>query len=90
MKKISVNDLNETLTQKDVIVIDVRTMDEFKRSHIPGGINIPTEEVHDHEDLFKKQHVHVICNSGNRSAMVIRDIGNQRHYSSLKTGRDDG
>tara|TARA_B100001121_G_scaffold95670_1_gene84617 strand:- start:23540 stop:24130 length:591 start_codon:yes stop_codon:yes gene_type:complete len=69
-----VNDLNKALSQEGVMVIDVRTMEEFKRSHIPGVINIPTEVVHDHEDLFKKQHVHVICNSGNRSAMVIRDM----------------
>lgn len=74
MKKISVNDLNKALSQEGVMVIDVRTMEEFKRSHIPGVINIPTEVVHDHENLFKKQHVHVICNSGNRSAMVIRDM----------------
>lgn len=74
MNSIAVKELKEKLNKEDITVIDVRTIDEFKRSHIPGVINIPTEIVHNHENLFKKNHVHVICNSGNRSAMVIREM----------------
>ena len=77
MNEISVNQLNSQGHQDGQLVIDVRTRDEFKRSHIEGVINIPVDMVQTHESLFKKFNVCVICNSGNRSAMVIRDLSNR-------------
>ena len=74
MNEISAKEFNEKLKHENITVIDVRTIDEFKRSYIPGVINIPTEVVHNHQDIFKSRDVYVICNSGNRSAMVIREF----------------
>ena len=56
--------------EKDYIILDVRTEQEFAAGHIPGAIVIPnetigTEEISQLPD--KDQLIMVYCRSGNRS-----------------------
>jgi len=56
--------------EKDYIILDVRTPEEFADQHIPDAINIPnetigTEEIPELPD--KEQLILVYCRSGNRS-----------------------
>ena len=56
--------------EKDYIILDVRTVEEYDDKHIPGAINIPNEtigtaaipELPDQDQLIL-----VYCRSGNRS-----------------------
>ena len=42
--QISVNDAIEMMeTEKDYIILDVRTIAEYKEGHIPGAICVPNE-----------------------------------------------
>ena len=56
--------------ERDYIILDVRTVEEFSDKHIPGAINIPndtigTGEIPELPD--KDQLILVYCRSGNRS-----------------------
>ena len=56
--------------EKDYIILDVRTPQEFAEKHIPNAINVPnetigTEEIPELPD--KEQLILVYCRSGNRS-----------------------
>lgn len=69
-----------------VIVLDVRTPDEFASGHIKNAINIPNETIFDKEVLEltdKSQLILVYCRSGRRSkeaAQKLAEIG----YSNIK------
>jgi len=56
--------------KRDVLILDVRTQEEFSQRHIEGAINIPVQEI---EKMigelrkYKKYEIIVYCRSGNRS-----------------------
>jgi len=56
--------------KRDVLILDVRTQEEFSQGHIEGAINIPVQEI---EKMigelrkYKKYEIIVYCRSGNRS-----------------------
>ena len=57
-------------TMENYIVLDVRTMEEYREGHIPGAICIPNETISGEmpEELpDKEQLILVYCRSGNRS-----------------------
>jgi len=61
-------DLEKIITQ-GALIIDVRTVDEYKNGHIKGSLNIPLKEIEDAMSwLIKDVPVVVVCRSGNRSA----------------------
>ncbi|MBE5929084.1 MAG: rhodanese-like domain-containing protein [Lachnospiraceae bacterium] len=64
-------------TEKDYIILDVRTIEEFSDKHIPGAICIPnetigTEEVPELQD--KDQLIMIYCRSGNRSKQASEKL----------------
>ena len=69
--QISESDALELMAEeKDYIILDVRTPEEFEERHIVGAINVPnetigTEEIAELPD--KDQMILVYCRSGNRS-----------------------
>lgn len=73
-------------TQRDYIIIDARTDDEFQEGHIAGAILIPEYEVAERaeEELpDKEQLILVYCRSGRRSkiaAQALADLG----YTNVK------
>ncbi len=58
--------------EKDALVIDVRSPEEFKGGHCDGSVNIPLNvlEARMHE-LEKSRHIIVCCASGGRSSMAM-------------------
>ena len=63
------------------ILLDVRTLDEYNESHIPGAICIPNEHINSTPPSQlpdKSQTILVYCRSGNRSkqaAQKLADMG---------------
>jgi rhodanese-related sulfurtransferase len=57
-----------------VVIVDVRTVEEFNGGNAPGSINIPMQEVMQRLDEFRsmKQPIILCCASGNRSGQVAR------------------
>jgi rhodanese-related sulfurtransferase len=64
-------------TEKDYIILDVRTAEEFAAGHIPGAINLPNESIGEAqmpELSDKKQLILVYCRSGRRSKQAAEKL----------------
>lgn len=79
-----------------VILLDVRTAEEYEHGHIDGFINIPVDELRDRlTELDRKKPVYIICQSGLRSYIADRILtgygfdcynfaGGFRFYAAVK------
>ena len=73
-------------TEKDYIIIDARTIEEFNEGHIEGAILIPEYEIAEKAEKElpnKQQLILVYCRSGRRSkiaAQALADLG----YTNVK------
>lgn len=71
---------------EDCVIVDVRRLDEYEESHIPGAVLIPNESIgREPPELLpdKDQIILVYCRSGNRSkqaAQKLADLGYTRVY----------
>lgn len=62
---------------KNKVIIDVRTKEEYVSGHINNAINIPVEEI-ENIDISKSKEIIVYCRSGRRSydaANILADKG---------------
>lgn len=62
---------NIVKNNKYILVLDVRTSDEFKSGHIPKSKNIPVNELRSRVStlsLYKDEEVIIYCASGMRSS----------------------
>lgn len=77
IKKVAPVDFSEVVTEPGVIVLDVRTPEEFSAGHLANAININLEgsdfttEV---SKLDKNATVAVYCRSGNRSGVATEQM----------------
>ena len=85
-EKISAADAKEMMdNSKDLVILDVRTQEEFEEGHIEGAILIPDNEIKSKaEDILtdKNAIILVYCRSGRRSALAsqtLSDLG----YTSI-------
>ncbi|MGT2772135.1 rhodanese-like domain-containing protein [Streptococcus marimammalium] len=72
-KSISTSELENLLSSKTVLLIDVRTPEEFKQAHISKARNIPLRQI----DSFaspKDKTVYLICQSGMRSKKAANHL----------------
>jgi rhodanese-related sulfurtransferase len=57
----------------DVYVVDVREVHEFQAGHLPGAVSIPMSVLPVRvQELPRDRTVHVVCQSGARSAQVVQ------------------
>lgn len=74
--KISAAKAKEMMESQDVIIVDVRTQEEYNEGYIPNAILIPNESiVGEPEALMDKDAtILVYCRSGNRSAQAAKKL----------------
>ena len=75
--KITQEEALTLLEKGDVLLLDVRTEEEYRSGHIPGAVCIPNETIGkealgDYPDL--SQTIIVYCRSGRRSAEAARKL----------------
>ncbi len=61
----------------DVVILDVRTKEEYEQEHIPNSILIPNETISDAKPALLPDvnaEILVYCRSGNRSAQAARKL----------------
>ena len=84
--KITAKEAKEIMDTEKVIVLDVRTPEEYEEEHIEGAILIPDydlENLSDSKLTDKDGKILVYCRSGNRSkaaTKVLIDMG----YTNVK------
>jgi len=85
-------DINERLEDmellRNVVLVDVRTPEEYREGHVPGAINIEAEKCGRSNRAFvenilkdKSAHIYMYCFSGARSGMAaafLRQMGYDR------------
>lgn len=75
---ISAKEAKEIMdSQKDYIILDVRTREEYDEIHIPGAILIPDYEIKEKAtDILKdkNQLILVYCRSGRRSKIAANSL----------------
>ncbi|MFV0352085.1 MAG: rhodanese-like domain-containing protein [Oscillospiraceae bacterium] len=72
---ISIKDAEERLKKETgILLLDVRTPQEYRDGHIPGSINLPLSEVQNIEKIAPKMDIpmFVYCYSGARSGQACR------------------
>ncbi len=84
-KTITAEEAKEMM-KGDVVVLDVRTKEEYEKTHIENAINIPLNEItENNENLPKKEEtILVYCQSGNRSkeaASKLAKMGYKNVYN---------
>ncbi len=69
-----------------LLLVDVRTVDEYIGGHLEGAINVPLVELTDHLDMLPNldQKMIVYCGSGHRSAMAMAVL-NLMGYSDAQS-----
>ena len=69
-KKITSDEAKKMMETQKVIVVDVRTLEEYNEGHIPNGISIPLETIENEAEVKLKNKddlILVYCRSGRRS-----------------------
>jgi rhodanese-related sulfurtransferase len=85
---ISPSDAKEKLDSNDnVVLLDVRTEEEYAESHIPKSVLIPVDELENRAESElkdKNAEILVYCRSGNRSVTaseILIDLGYSKVYN---------
>ena len=84
--RITPQQAQDMMQNYDVIVLDVRTSEEFNEGHIPNAVLLPDFEVRESASGVlgdKSQIILVYCRSGRRSesaARILIDLGYTRVY----------
>lgn len=75
---------------KNAIILDVRTEDEFNEGKIPGAINIDIYKgqgfIYAIQELDKSKNYYVYCRSGGRSGQacsIMSELGFQNAFNLL-------
>lgn len=77
-QKITAADAKARMESGDeIVILDVRTQEEYDAGHIPGAILIPNETIIDQQpDLLPDLNAEILvyCRSGNRSAQAAKKL----------------
>ncbi len=75
--RISAEEAKAIIDSEDVIILDVRTQEEFDSGHIENAVLLPITEITDNAEGIlpdKDAKILVYCRSGNRSATAAREL----------------
>lgn len=84
---VSYDELQQKLNDKaPIVLLDVRTQEEFDNGHIPGALLLPYDEI-DQKALQllpeKEKEIIIYCRSGRRSA-IAKDSLEALGYTNVK------
>ena len=64
--------MDKKVEEKENVIVDVRTVAEFRSGHAPGSVNIPLQEIPQHIARLKGYNSPLVlcCATGNRSGIA--------------------
>lgn len=85
VRRISIDEARRLLQRSDILLVDVRQPEEYKKGHIPGAVLIPLPEIPDRlKELNTEKEIITYCRLGRRSfaaAQLIADELNIEVYT---------
>ena len=74
--------------EDDVIILDVRTQEEYDSGHIKNAVCLPNEDILSEPDILpdKGQQILVYCRSGNRSKQAAQKLVDMGYENVLEFG----
>ena len=75
--KITAEEAKKEIDNGDVVILDVRTKEEYESGHIENSILIPVNEIEKEAEGIltdKDQKILVYCRSGNRSSKAANSL----------------
>jgi rhodanese-related sulfurtransferase len=89
-KQISMAEAKEVMsTEKDYILLDARTQEEYADGHIPGAICVPNETIGTEPPVElpdKEKKILVYCRSGNRSRQAAAKLAAMGYSNIVEFG----
>ena len=88
-KQISQEEAAQMMEEDDVVILDVRTVEEYNEGHIPGAICIPNEDIRGEkpEELPDVDQVLLIyCRTGRRSKEAADKLFNLGYNNVYEFG----
>lgn len=84
---VTYTDLQQKIADKeDIVLLDVRTAEEFNSGHIPTAVLLPYDQIEDKSEKLlndKNKEIIVYCRSGRRSAIAL-DMLVKLGYTNVK------
>ncbi|GHH99137.1 rhodanese-like domain-containing protein [Neobacillus kokaensis] len=84
-KNVTAEDAKQLIGNNKLIVLDVRTQEEYQQGHIPNATLIPLQELEGRLNELKTDAAYlVVCRSGKRSAQaseILTDNGFIKVYN---------
>lgn len=72
---MKINDVEKYIDRPEVIIIDLRSPNEYQSGHIKGAVNIPFEEGKNIAKYIKGyRYVFLYCQRGSLSLMAARNL----------------
>ena len=68
--------IKNIVNDKEYVIIDVRTKEEYDELHIKDSINIPVDKINEDIEIEKYKIIFVYCKSGNRSSIAYSTLTN--------------
>ena len=90
IRYVSMDDIKVIMNENtDYIILDVRTLEEYNKGHIPNAICIPNETID--ESVItklprKEQLILIYCRSGNRSKQAAKKLANLGYTNIVEFG----
>ncbi|MGL5754640.1 MAG: rhodanese-like domain-containing protein [Paraclostridium sp.] len=83
--------LKKIVKDKDTLLVDIRTEDEFEEKNIDGAINIPLQNLmYNIDDIieYKDKNIIIYCKSGHRSitACNLLELEGFKNIYNLEKG----
>lgn len=75
-------------TENDIVILDVRTEQEYASGHIKNAVCLPNEEILGEPEILpdKGQKILVYCRSGNRSKQAAQKLADMGYGNVLEFG----
>lgn len=75
-------------SEEDMIILDVRTQEEYDSGHIKNAVCLPNEDISSEPEMLpdKGQQILVYCRSGNRSKQAAQKLADMGYENVLEFG----
>lgn len=88
----SISDINEMVVkareQKDAVLLDVRTREEYAGGHISGSVILPLDKIDSVRTIIHKKDtpLYVYCHSGSRSGRACKQLRAMGYKGAVNIG----